>query len=184
MSNKVEVSIGGGDFIGPICESQHAEFRKLREEIQDCIENSRPLIISSSDLRRVVTSRLANLGWNTGALVTSKLPLGSPLATLRVNGLKDLHSCDCGVRHRILVNCMFDNRQAIGTNLLKFAVGQESFIGDNQDVISLGICVSEGAKARNDWDASVAIFDEYSGAIMMQYKNVINARIALWEINF
>jgi hypothetical protein len=79
---------------------------------------------------------------------------------------------------------MFDNRQAIGTNLLKFAVGQASFAGENHDVISLGICVSEGAKIRNGWDASVAIFDEYSGAIMMQYKNVINARIALWEINY
>lgn len=77
---------------------------------------------------------------------------------------------------------MFDNRQAIGTNLLKFEVGHQAFIGNNKDVVSVGICISEEAKIQYGWDSSVATFDEYSGALTMQYSNVLKSLVLLVEV--
>ena len=182
MGSKVEVALGNELAKWELCDNQQDAIMRLNHALLGYLKEFDRNPISSAQLRALVVECLTRSNWSPNVLVTKSLPLGNPLATLRVNGLIDLSSCPCKKRHRILLNCMFDNRQALGTNLLKFEVGASEYQNELRDVISVGICISEGSKQRNNWDSSIATFDEYSAALMHQYSKVLHSKILLWEV--
>ena len=97
-----------------------------------------------------------------------------PKANYQVNYAVDIFDAGCGHEHRILAEMCFDNRQAIGTNLLKFQVSQ--FFCDeiiNRDLLSIIICADRRSLIKYGWDGGVASSEEYEFAARNPYQNVI-----------
>lgn len=86
----------------------------------------------------------------------------------------DENSETCGHKHRYLLQFMFDNRQAIGTNLLKFDIAAKNSSEHNRVVTNIGICVEKSVIRKLGWDYSAASAQEYINAIVGPYKKVLN----------
>ena len=94
-----------------------------------------------------------------------------------------LKDCECGFEHQIRVEISFDNRQIIGTNVLKMLVSGD-LIGDDNACKNLGvlICASKEAKKTFGLDPAVGSSDEYLLAIENGYASIISMPIFLGVI--
>ena len=80
----------------------------------------------------------------------------------------------CGHKHRFFSEFCFDNRQAIGTNLLKFQVAAANSRFHGYSPLGFLIC-ADGFSIKNyGWDGGVASYQEYDHAIRIPYKNILN----------
>ena len=167
-----------------LCREILLELIRIEDALLSYLKSSQGETVSTAMLRAEVVRTLDDFGWHTNAFVTSKLPVGTPQAGLRVNGLRDISDCGCKMRHRVIMNCLLDNRQAIGTNLLKFELASKSYSSDHRDCTSVGLCISEDTKSRRQWDTSVGTYSDYVAMLNTPYSGIIESRIHLWELNF
>ena len=92
-------------------------------------------------------------------------------------------SADCEHSHRILVEQCFDNRQAIGTNLLKFQLASSLFENHlKHTALSIIICADRHSLKLFGWDGSIASSEEYEAALRGPYANIITANVVLMVI--
>lgn len=93
-----------------------------------------------------------------------------------VDAATDLQANDCGHQHRVLVELSFDNRQIIGTNVLKMVVGAQTFQKfDSNRSLGVLIVPSKEAKTAYGLDGAVGTSDEYLLAIDGGYSAVIGS---------
>jgi hypothetical protein len=111
------------------------------------------------------------------------IPLGHPYANYKMDAVKDGYGLDCKHEHRIMLQKCLDNRQAIGTNLLKFEIGTKEFSReDSRMATSFLVCASKQFKKQFELDGSVATFEEYEVAVRFAYSNFIESRITVLEL--
>ena len=85
----------------------------------------------------------------------------------------DTPSESCGHGHRFLLQFMFDNRQAIGTNLLKFDIASRNAALRERQTTSIALCVEKSRVRQLGWDGSAASAQEYIDAVLGPYNKVI-----------
>jgi hypothetical protein len=85
---------------------------------------------------------------------------------------EDLQSC--GHFHRYFLQFMFDNRQAIGTNLMKFEIASRNSIIGGRTPICIAICAEESRIKKLGWDGAAASSQEYLEAINGAYATVLS----------
>lgn len=90
--------------------------------------------------------------------------------------------CPCGLVHQVRVEISFDNRQIIGTNVLKMLVGTNVGSTENRHYLGVVVCPSKESKTGFDLDASVASADEYLLAIENGYFPFVSVPIFLGVI--
>lgn len=97
-----------------------------------------------------------------------------------VDALRAFVGETCGHNHQIRIEISFDNRQVIGTNVLKMIVRNENF-EESPDKRWLGIILapSRDAKTAFGLDSAVGSSDEYLVAVESGYRELINQPIYL-----
>jgi hypothetical protein len=128
---------------------------------------------TTQQIQKQLNPQLEILGWILNFTYDSNTISGSPSANYHLNAIKDLPDDKCGHRHRLLLELCFDNRQAIGTNLLKFETAKRIF-EKNPDcqTNSIILCGSQEALTNLKWDGGVASFSEYENALLTVYKDI------------
>ena len=76
-------------------------------------------------------------------------------------------------RHRFFLQFMFDNRQSLGGNLLKFEVASRNAQAKGIQVTSIAITGSRKTLKQLGWDGAIATTSEYESAICGAYSNVV-----------
>jgi hypothetical protein len=110
--------------------------------------------------------------------IDSQIPTGFPYANYRMDAVSDHFAEICGHDHRLQIQKCFDNRQAIGTNLLKFQIGDSKFgVTPDKKTLSVLICAGEKLIKSLGWDSSVGSFEEYDVATRYAYHQVLDCRI-------
>lgn len=86
----------------------------------------------------------------------------------------DEELADCRHFHRYFLQFMFDNRQAIGTNLLKFEIASRNSVINGRIPICIAVCAEEGKIRKMGWDGAAASSQEYLSAISGPYSAVLS----------
>lgn len=122
-------------------------------------------------------------GWKRNRLVNPGIPTGIPTSIYKVNLLMDLPDCACQKHHRIYFHAFFDNRQAIGTNLLRLTVAKNYFDnGNDKEADLIALVIDSKSKEYFGWDNSVGDIEEYEYALSKIYKFAIDSEIKFWVI--
>ncbi len=121
--------------------------------------------------------------WKRNRLVNPGIPSGIPTSIYKVNLLKDLPDCVCRKHHRIYFHAFFDNRQAIGTNLLRLTVAKNYFEnGKDKEAELIALVIDSKSKEYFGWDKSVGDIVEYEYASNSIYDFAFNSEINFWVI--
>lgn len=119
-------------------------------------------VIGGSVQAKILLSQTSKaLGWETDFLVTREASKDFPNANFKVNYLWVSRACPCGERHRVFVHRCFDNRQAIGTNLLRFFLAHQAGLRGTRDSSAFVAIVADEKAKRAAWDGSVGSYEEY-----------------------
>jgi hypothetical protein len=117
-------------------------------------------------------------GWEKKFLFSREAHSSLPNANYTVNYLFVEPKCDCGFRHKIFVHLCFDNRQAIGTHLLRF---KAAMVGNAKQPldrpVSVAVVADSKAKSRFGWDNSAGTYEEFAQAIEFEYSEILDLPI-------
>jgi hypothetical protein len=145
------------------------------------LDESKP---STPQIRAKVEGKLARDGWSQKVLITDDFPSGVNRANYEVDFQLQMQCPDCRLPHQISLELAFDNRQAVGSNLLKMDSANLSFV-DTREGVSLSIIVVTTAVNRDSgkWDNAVAIDHDYSWALRKAYRRYFKTPIMLLTIS-
>lgn len=150
----------------------------LENSIQDCLLDftlSRPF--ATNGLRARIAENLQ--GFKSKMLVLPNVPVTGHDANYRVDFLKTFRNESCSHKHQISIELCFDNRQVIGTNLLKAHLANQ--LGEEGKNIAILIVAEE--KLRNQaYDGSIGTESEYETALLAAYSSVIDSEITLFTL--
>lgn len=122
-------------------------------------------------------------GWKRNRLIDPSIPSGIPTSIYKVNLLMDLPECECHKHHRIFFHAFFDNRQAIGTNILRLRVAKKYFErGEGKVAELIALVIDSKSKESFGWDNSVAAVEEYEYALNSIYNFADETSINFWVI--
>lgn len=111
--------------------------------------------------------------------ISNDIPLERAYANYRMDAVLDEYSSECGHNHRINVQLFLDNRQAIGTNLLKFEISSNRFEKTEDDKsFAIAISIDKECKKALKIDNSVATYAEYEKACNNAYDGILKCRLA------
>jgi hypothetical protein len=122
--------------------------------------------------------------WSTKVLATSVLPPNRASSNYRID--YQVRSTEAGTDSKKLISLelVFDNRQAVGTNLLKLESSARQFVSDTKGIcMSLIVAPSQNLKDLGFWDNSVATGPEYSWAIRKAYSFLISHPLVLITVS-
>lgn len=114
-------------------------------------------------------------GWEKKYLFSREAHTSLPNANYTVNYLFVTQNCDCGFRHKVFFHLCFDNRQAIGTNLLRFKLATfTNAKGPMDRPFAVAVVADASAKAKYGWDNSAGTYEEFVQAIELEYAEVLD----------
>ena len=163
--------------IGELCTIEHEELKVLKDALSSLDSN-----MSAHSPAKTINSWFQSYCDNSTLIenfrIDSHIPTGLPYANYRMDAVSDHFTETCGHNHRLQIQKCFDNRQAIGTNLLKFQLGHMKFgATPSNRSLSVLICAGEKLIKSLGWDSSVGSFEEYDIASRYAYSHLINCRI-------
>lgn len=129
----------------------------------------------SSSIRDALDKALGQEnGWHVDFAGTDAIPSKMHNKNYVLDYATDSDCERCQSKHRVLLEVAFDNRQAIGTNLLKLEVAQRYF-NDRTGGNALGVlvCASRKALQLGGWDPGVGDENEYQLALDTAYRGII-----------
>jgi hypothetical protein len=138
---------------------------------------------TSNKIKVPLTNWAKENGWRPNRIIDSTIPSGISNSIYKVNLLRDIPLNSCPHHHRVFFHCFFDNRQAIGTNLIRldYAIGnfqtQESRIGHG-----VALVLDGAAKTFFGWDNAVGTWEEYDFAVKKTFSNFAKNPIDFWII--
>jgi len=129
-----------------------------------------------SQLIKLGLEKLVGLeGWEKKFLFSREAHTSLPNANYTMNYLFVEQKCHCGFRHKVFFHLCFDNRQAIGTHLLRFKLA--TFSGENQSVdkpVAVAVVADSGARSSFGWDNSASTYEEFEQAVEFEYAQVLD----------
>lgn len=137
----------------------------------------------SSQLKKLVEVEFQNMDWNNRVLINRQFETPLSTANYIVDFQKIFSTSECNNRHQVAVEFALDNRQAVGTNLLKANYANQ-FFSTNADSVSLAVLItlSKSSRISGGWDSATSLFDDYSLAIRQPYAGVFNSTILLLSL--
>jgi hypothetical protein len=125
----------------------------------------------SAQVKDIVDANLSEIGWESRILLDRRLPSEISLANYTIDYRLTFTADHCAAKHQIAIELCFDNRQAIGTNLLKAELANRTFAsGTKRASIAILVVLSAGIRAIGQWDSGVGTQDEYSLALRRAYE--------------
>ena len=128
---------------------------------------------ASKQLKNHMFNQLINDGWRPQFKISKEVSESYPLANYILDAMHDFSSDECNHTHRFLVEFCFDNRQAIGSNILKFEVASRAAAESNYSPVPILVCADAGALRHFGWDGSIAGANEYEYALRVVYRDVM-----------
>ena len=128
---------------------------------------------TSKKIRFLMDEFFSRHNWIRDFKVDSSIPESEPNTNYKLDAIKDIET-ESNVTLRLLFESCFDNRQAIGTNLLKFAVAKREYKGNSRVSPQPILLVADKSNLRKyGWDGSIASFEEYELAIRDPYAEIL-----------
>jgi hypothetical protein len=124
----------------------------------------------------------ALLGYKKKVLVFPGLAHGSPQANYTVDFLTTLRETQCGHIHQVTIELCFDNRQAIGTNLLKANMANRLLPNLNGNSAVAVLLVADSKIKAKSYDSSVGDEEEYESALLSAYSAELSTPIVLFTL--
>lgn len=150
------------------------------------VEEEIRLAVSQFTLSRPnATNRLRNQietalrDFKSKVLIIPNVPVTGHDANYRVDFLKTIREHECGHKHQIAIELCFDNRQVIGTNLLK------AHLANNLSEKGQGIAillVAEEKLRDQAYDSSIGTESEYETALLSAYSSIVDSEIVLFTL--
>jgi hypothetical protein len=171
---EVEVKVTKGKSLSDLCPAE----RQVVSDIQLHLENLQ-LDKNSSDpaskqIKDATLEIFQNSAWRHPFLFDTSVSDVFPKTNYQIDAVMDLPHETCHHKHRFLVEHCFDNRQAIGTNLLKFELASSIFEQNlNASALPILICADKPSLKSFGWDGSIASSEEYENAIRSAYSQII-----------
>ena len=138
---------------------------------------------ASNKVKVPLSSWAIQNGWKKNRIIDASIPSGISNSIYKVNLLKDLPNNDCAHHHRIFFHCFFDNRQAIGTNILRLEFAIDNFQREKNKVgHAIALVVDSNMRSKYGWDNAVGTSDEYEFALKNPFKNYVKNSIDFWTI--
>ncbi|CAB5121049.1 MAG: hypothetical protein F2954_05520 [Actinobacteria bacterium] len=148
------------------------EIAKLKDLLEP-IEIDTAIGKSTQQIQKLLYPELVKSGWILNFIYDSNTASLYPTSNYSLDAIKDVQSNSCIHNHRLLLELCFDNRQAIGTNLLKFETAKRIYERtDNSLATSIIVCGSQEGLADLKWDGGVASFSEYENALLTVYRDI------------
>jgi hypothetical protein len=164
----LELKLDSESILGFGCKAPRLALNQLVEQLGN-IELGRG-IGGSVQAKILLSQPSADFGWETDFLVTQQASRDYPDANFKMNYLWVSHGCPCGERHKVFVHRCFDNRQAIGTNLLRFVLAHQAGLRGTPDSSAYVAIVADEKAKRAAWDGSVGSYEEYFFSLNGGYK--------------
>jgi hypothetical protein len=155
-----------------LCGVEHRIVASFRDHLQSFEIDVMTKV--SGQLRRHVKDFFTTNAWITNYKFANDVPEDLSDVNYRFDGILDILENECAHRHRFFIEICFDNRQSIGTNLLKFELATKNF-ETNSERKSLGImlCADRSALRKFGWDESAASSEEYEVALRGPYGGIM-----------
>lgn len=172
-----------GRTLDDLCPTQHVNIKSLVDTINavDLPKNAREA--TTSVLRSQIDEALTVAGWKNDFVIDSRISLEFPTANYNLDLSLDSPNSKCEHRHRFLLEFCFDNRQAIGTNLLKFEIATLNSEAQQWKTLPILVCATSRAIKEFGWDSGVGSYQEYDHALRIPYSRVISHPPVLIAIN-
>jgi hypothetical protein len=156
------------------CESVQTAIEKFREILRN-VQLERSASGPSKSIKEALDSVLDLSGWEKKFLFSREAHSSLPNANYTVNYLYVEQKCECGFRHKVFLHVCFDNRQAIGTHLLRFKLALDTDAKQKIDKpVAVAIVLDTSSKAAFGWDNSAATFEEFAHALELEYAEIFS----------
>lgn len=154
---------------------------KLQDEISSCIST---LTLTSPRATASLTQAIepALMNFRKKVLVHPGLGPGAPQANYTVDFLRTYRDAACGHMHQVTVELCFDNRQAIGTNLLKAQMANKLLPTLNGNSSIAVLVVADSVIKSRAYDSSVGDEGEYESALLGAYAAELTTPIILFTL--
>jgi hypothetical protein len=177
------------DFISAGYEALPNDCPKYQELVQQILDHFRGFDLSkrkssaSSAIQSHLREVLLKEGWLERQLISRDALNDLSNAAYRVNFFYLVQDCSCENNHRFYLHLCFDNRQAVGTNLLRFELAQKKLSdGAKQRHTYLAFVIDTYAKEKYGWDNSAGTYEEYRHALESAYKGILSPRVDYFVI--
>ena len=129
---------------------------------------------ASKQLKNQMFNQLISDGWRPQFKVSKAVSEVYPLANYVLDAMHDFSSVECGHTHRFFVEFCFDNRQAIGSNILKFEVASRAAADAHCVPVPVLVCADAETLKYFGWDGSIASASEYEYALRVVYREIMH----------
>lgn len=164
------------------CNIENAMMKSVQSSLEEILLPKNSKEATTSLVRAQVENGLNSLGWRTGLMIDNQISLEYPTANYTLDSYLDSSIEDCGHKHRFFSEFCFDNRQALGTNLLKFQVAAEAAKSHAYRPLGFMICADSSSIKTYGWDGAVASYQEYDHAIRIPYRSVLDEPPIIFSI--
>ncbi len=156
------------------CEAQRLIVSELVGRIESIDISKNSLVPSSRQYKNQFSLILQSQNWLRNFKYDSSVPDSINNANYKLDAVLDENCLECSCRHRFLLEVCFDNRQAIGTNLMKFETASQIFQSKpNQTSISILICADARTLKKLGWDPATGSSEEYEFALRDPYVHIL-----------
>ena len=169
---RIEERITGRDNAG-LCPIVVETIKALQASLEAVVIESSVDSSASKQLKNHMFNQLINSGWRPQFKISKEISEAYPHANYILDAMHDFSSEDCNHTHRFLVEFCFDNRQAIGSNILKFEVASRFAAASNYFPVPVLVCADAGALKHFGWDGSIAGVNEYEYALRVVYRDIM-----------
>jgi hypothetical protein len=152
------------------CQIVTDTIRTLRTSLEAVVIERLANSSASKQLKDYMLNQLISGGWRPQFKISKNVSEAYPLANYVIDVMRDFSSSDCGHIHRFFLEFCFDNRQAIGSNILKFEIASRTSIESDFHPVPILVCAENDALRHFGWDGSIASASEYEYALRAVYR--------------
>ena len=128
---------------------------------------------ASKQLKNHMFNKLITEAWRPQFKISKEVSEAYPTANYILDLMKDFESDACNHNHRFFLEFCFDNRQAIGSNILKFEVASRIAAQSDYSPVPVLVCADAAALKHFGWDGSIASANEYEYALRVVYREIM-----------
>ena len=156
-----------------LCSIVRVQTQALQASLETVIIETSLELSASKQLKSFMFNQLVAEGWRSHFKISKDVSEVYPLANYVLDAMQDVTSNECNHTHRFLVEFCFDNRQAIGSNILKFEVASRVAIQSNYQPVPILVCAELEVLKDYGWDGSIASSAEYEYALRVLYRDLV-----------
>ena len=171
---EVEVKVTKGKNLSDFCQSERNLISAIQQHLEGLQLEKNSIEPASKQIKDATLKIFETTGWRHPFLFDTSVSDAYPKTNYQIDAVLDSNSEICTHNHRFLVEHCFDNRQAIGTNLLKFELASSIYQHNpNSSALPILICADKISLKAFGWDGSIASSEEYENAIRSAYSQII-----------